>query len=118
MARSSPAAQSHNHIVLVVEDNVLVRIALADALRRQGLDIIQAANAGEVLRVLSRCAHIELVLTDIELENSSMDGLELATTSTKAIQTFASRGSGPSSSPMKRSPSSQSPIRCVQSLIA
>jgi two-component system, response regulator PdtaR len=80
MALPSLAARPRNSTVLVVEDDVLVRITLADALRRQGLDTIEAASAGEALRVLSRCGHVDLLLTDVELQNSYMDGLALATT--------------------------------------
>jgi CheY-like chemotaxis protein len=61
MALPSLAARPHNSTVLVVEDDVLVRITLADALRRQGLDTIEAASAGEALRVLSRCGHVDLL---------------------------------------------------------
>jgi CheY-like chemotaxis protein len=75
-ARSRP----DNHTVLIVEDEPLVRIMLAEALRGGGLDVIEAASAGEALRVLSRfsrCGQVDLILTDVELGRSCMDGLSL-----------------------------------------
>jgi two-component system, response regulator PdtaR len=56
-----------------------LRISLADVLRHHGFNVIEAANADEALRLLRRSPHVDLILTDIELERSSMDGLALAT---------------------------------------
>jgi two-component system, response regulator PdtaR len=80
MAQAPFTPRPDNHTVLVVEDEPLVRIMLAEALRGGGLDIIEAASAGEALRVLNRCGQVDLILTDVELGRFCMDGLSLVST--------------------------------------
>jgi DNA-binding NtrC family response regulator len=63
--------------VLVVEDEVLIRMTLAAVLRDEGFDVIEACDADEALVVLAT-APIDLLLTDVRMEGS-MDGLHLAT---------------------------------------
>jgi len=63
--------------VLVVEDEVLIRLAVADALRSAGLDVIEAATGDEALAVLGSSATVDLVFTDIQMPGST-DGLALA----------------------------------------
>lgn len=63
--------------VLVVEDEVLIRLMVADALRAQGITVIEASNADEALRVLQSALPIQLLLTDIHMP-SALDGLALA----------------------------------------
>jgi CheY-like chemotaxis protein len=53
--------------VLVVEDEVLVRLMVGEALREQGFAVIEAASADEALMVLASATHIDLVLTDIQM---------------------------------------------------
>jgi CheY-like chemotaxis protein len=64
--------------VLVVEDVVLVRMLLANLLRERGFEIIEAATADEAVRVLEAGFPVRVVLTDIYMPGSSMDGLALA----------------------------------------
>lgn len=63
--------------VLVVEDEVLIRLMIADALRAQGLNVIEASNGDEAMRVLQSALPVALLLTDIRMA-SEMDGLALA----------------------------------------
>lgn len=63
--------------VLVVEDEVLVRLTLADALRDHGYGVIEAANADEAITVLHSYAHVDLVFTDIRMPGE-VDGIGLA----------------------------------------
>src|SRR5436305_220168 len=64
--------------VLVVEDEVLVRMAVAQQLRECGYRVIEAADADEALTVLEHGgASIHVVLTDVEMPGS-MDGFSLA----------------------------------------
>jgi two-component system, response regulator PdtaR len=63
--------------ILLVEDEVLVRIALADELRDMGLPVIEVSNADEALRVLQAAVPIGLVLTDVHMPGT-LDGLGLA----------------------------------------
>jgi CheY-like chemotaxis protein len=70
------AAEDHETI-LVVEDEVLLRIILADELRAQGYAVIEATNASEAISVLQSSMRIDLVLTDIRMPGD-LDGLGLA----------------------------------------
>ena len=71
---SKPAIQT----ILVVEDEVFVRMVISDYLRSCGYKVVEAANADEALVVLQ---HIEItvdvVFSDIEMPGS-MGGFELA----------------------------------------
>ena|ERR1019366_2320814 len=64
-------------IVLVVDDEALLRANVAEILTVGGYAILQAANADEALRILDRRGDdISLVFTDVVMPGS-MDGLEL-----------------------------------------
>ena len=62
--------------ILVVEDEVLIRISVSDFLRNEGFTVIEAGNAREALSVLRAHADIALVLTDINM-SGAMEGLDL-----------------------------------------
>jgi CheY-like chemotaxis protein len=62
--------------VLLVEDEPLVRMLLADELRQAGLTVVEAGGAREALTVLA-VDSVDLVVTDIQMPGG-MDGLELA----------------------------------------
>ena len=64
------------HIILVVEDEVLTRVAIAEELRGQGLAVREAANADEAIAILETDSPIDLVFTDMQMPGS-MDGIAL-----------------------------------------
>jgi CheY-like chemotaxis protein len=64
-------------VVLVVEDEPLVRAAAVDIVERAGFVAIQAGSADEAISILESRGDIRLVFTDIEMPGS-MDGLRLA----------------------------------------
>lgn len=65
--------------VLLVEDEVLVRMSISRQLRDCGYAVIEAANADEALVVLQHGEiKVDIVLTDIEMPGS-MDGFALST---------------------------------------
>ena len=71
----TPQAQE---TVLVVEDDVLVRMAISQYLRDCGYKVIEAANADEAMTVLSHQEPvIDIVFTDIEMPGTR-DGSGLA----------------------------------------
>jgi two-component system, response regulator PdtaR len=72
-----PALEENKATVLVVEDEILIRLMVADALRAQGINVIEASNGDEALRVLQSSVPVELLLTDIRMP-SALDGLALA----------------------------------------
>ena len=63
--------------VLVVEDEVLIRLYLSEEIRAAGFTVIEAASADEAFEVLKSRNDIDLVLTDIRMPGT-MDGLQLA----------------------------------------
>ena len=63
--------------VLVVEDEVLIRLSIADELLEHGFEVFEAGGADDAISILERHQHIQLVFTDIDMPGS-MDGLRLA----------------------------------------
>jgi CheY-like chemotaxis protein len=72
---TAPSAQRRT--ILVIEDEVLTRMLVADELRSCGFTVVEAQNADEAVAVLQSQAPVGLVFTDVQLPGS-MDGLELA----------------------------------------
>jgi CheY-like chemotaxis protein len=64
-------------VLLVVEDDFLVRLTLADSLADSGFEVLEAADAQEALALLCNRADILAMLTDINLPGGS-DGFALA----------------------------------------
>jgi CheY-like chemotaxis protein len=64
-------------VLLVVEDEVLTRFLVAEALRAAGFAVIEAANADEALEVLATATPVDVLITDVEMPGS-IDGLGLA----------------------------------------
>src|SRR5262249_3795334 len=62
--------------ILLVEDEVLVRMSLADQLRRAGYTVFEASSADEALDLLHSNG-VQLVLSDIRMPGR-MNGVELA----------------------------------------
>jgi CheY-like chemotaxis protein len=69
-------SETKRPVVLVVEDEFLIRMDAVDMVRAAGFDVIEAENADEVLILESRL-DITVVFTDIQMPGS-MDGLKLA----------------------------------------
>jgi DNA-binding NtrC family response regulator len=72
-----PEFEQDQMTVLVVEDEVLIRLMIADALRSAGLAVIEASNGDEAMRVLQSALPVHLLVTDIRMA-SELDGLALA----------------------------------------
>ena len=64
-------------VVLVVDDEVLVRTVAVDMVEQAGFEVIEASNADEAIRILESRQDIRAVFTDIQMPGS-MDGLRLA----------------------------------------
>lgn len=63
--------------VLVVEDEPLVRMDVADRLVEDGFDVHEASNADEAIRLLETYPEIRILFTDIDMPGT-MDGLKLS----------------------------------------
>jgi CheY-like chemotaxis protein len=64
-------------IVLVVEDEPLLRMAAVDLVEEAGLQALEASNADAAILLLETRSDIRIVFTDIDMPGS-MDGIKLA----------------------------------------
>lgn len=64
-------------VILVVEDDRLVQLELADWLGELGLTVLTADNADTAMALLNDHSDIQILLTDIQMPGS-MNGIRLA----------------------------------------
>jgi two-component system, response regulator PdtaR len=64
-------------VLLIVEDEVLVRMLAVEIAEEAGYSVLEVTEADEAIRVLQKRPDIRVVLTDIDMPGS-LDGLELA----------------------------------------
>jgi CheY-like chemotaxis protein len=64
-------------VVLVVEDEFLIRMDAVDMIAGVGFEVVEAANADQAIEILQTRRDITAVFTDIQMPGS-MDGLKLA----------------------------------------
>ena len=64
-------------VVLIVEDDFLLRMDAAEMIKAAGFEVIEAGNADQAIEVLEARPDITVVFTDIQMPGS-MDGLKLA----------------------------------------
>jgi CheY-like chemotaxis protein len=72
-----PADDETMQTVLVVEDEVVVRLMIADYLRECGFKVVEASSADEALTVLKSGISVDLVFSDVQMPGA-MDGFGLA----------------------------------------
>lgn len=69
-----------NHIqrtILVVDDEPLIRLNLADFFADEGFQVFEAEDAPTAIAILESNSSIQVVLTDVQMPGS-MDGVKLA----------------------------------------
>ena len=64
-------------VVLIVEDDFLIRMHAAEMIADAGFDVVEAASADDAIVILEDRLDITVVFTDIQMPGS-MDGLKLA----------------------------------------
>ena len=64
-------------VILVVEDEPLVRLFPTDFLDEAGFKVFEAVNGDEALTILQARPDVQVIISDIEMPGS-MNGLELA----------------------------------------
>jgi DNA-binding response OmpR family regulator len=78
MATNQGRSAKAGETVLVVEDDILLRLSIAAYLRDCGYRVIEAADADEALVVLKRPdLEVDILFSDVEMPGS-MDGFGLA----------------------------------------
>jgi CheY-like chemotaxis protein len=65
-------------VVLVVDDEPLLRMVAADYLTDAGFEVVEAGSADEAMRVLEERQDISVLFSDIQMPGT-MDGVSLAT---------------------------------------
>jgi two-component system, response regulator PdtaR len=61
--------------ILVIGDEILMRVMVAEALQAEGYTVIEAVNAAEALTVLRSRLHVDLVLADLRMPGSDCAAL-------------------------------------------
>jgi CheY-like chemotaxis protein len=69
--------QSIKSVILIVEDEVVVRMVAAKVAKNCGFEVLEASTADEAIDILEARSDIRLVFTDVNMPGS-MDGLQLA----------------------------------------
>jgi CheY-like chemotaxis protein len=69
--------ESGRPVVLIVEDEFLLRIDAIDMIAAAGFEVVEAGNADEAIVILESRRDITVVFTDVQMPGS-MDGLKLA----------------------------------------
>ena len=65
-------------VVLLVEDEALVRLTLGEMLEDSGFRVLSVVSPEEALEVLGHVPNIRALVTDVELAPGAMNGFELA----------------------------------------
>jgi two-component system, response regulator PdtaR len=75
-AMASHEEATRQSAILVVEDEILIRSAVAEFLRDAGYKVIEAASAAEAVAIFTSRTQIDLVFSDINMPGT-MDGVGL-----------------------------------------
>lgn len=76
-AHNVPHGEAARRTILLVEDEFLIRMAAADALRESGFVVMEAASAEEALALVASGLQPDALFTDIRM-GGLRDGLDLA----------------------------------------
>ena len=72
------AAGGKRKLVLIVEDDALLRMDAMQMIEEAGFDVLEAANADDAISILEARADIDVIFTDVDMPDGSMNGLKLA----------------------------------------
>lgn len=64
-------------LILVVEDELLVRMMAVDMFEAAGFKVLEASTGAKALKLLDECGDLSALFTDVELANG-IDGFHLA----------------------------------------
>jgi CheY-like chemotaxis protein len=70
-------SDSSKGVVLLVEDEPLVRLVTADILMETGFRVVEAANVEEALTILRASVPVDVLLSDVEMP-PGLNGYDLA----------------------------------------
>ena len=69
--------QYKSAVILVVEDEILIRMDVVDHLAAQGYTLLEAQTGQQALETIAHEAHVDIVFTDVDIPGG-IDGLTLA----------------------------------------
>ena len=69
--------QSFSAVILVVEDEILIRMDVVDQLEAQGYTLLEAESGKQALEIIVREDRVDIVFTDVDMPGD-IDGLALA----------------------------------------
>src|SRR6201985_1847277 len=70
-------SETKRAVILIVEDDLLIRMNALEMIEEAGFEVVEAASADEAIAILERRLDITVVFTDIQMPGT-MDGLKLA----------------------------------------
>jgi CheY-like chemotaxis protein len=76
-AHAGDMTANRKAVILIVEDNAVIRMGAADLVVHAGYEALEASNAEEAIRLLEARTDIVLVFTDVGMPGT-MDGVKLA----------------------------------------
>ena len=65
-----------SNTILVVEDELLIRLMIVEALREAGFEVVEASTADEALTIIKSGTPVHLVFSDVRMPGR-MDGIAL-----------------------------------------
>ncbi len=77
MPETTQSQRSRMTVILLVEDEALVRMVNADILMDAGYNVIDAANASDALELLDARPDVRLMVTDVRMPGE-LDGYGLS----------------------------------------
>jgi CheY-like chemotaxis protein len=76
LEEGAPSPATSQPYILVVEDELFIRMFITDALRDEGYNVIEAFNADEAVDILMAGKAVDLVFSDVRMPGS-LDGIGL-----------------------------------------
>jgi DNA-binding NtrC family response regulator len=76
-AEVQPEPLERPRVVVIAEDEILIRWALAEELRAFGWNIIEVATADDAIEILHTRIEVDMVITDVNMPGTA-NGFELA----------------------------------------
>lgn len=73
---NSAAGSHHAPVILLVEDEILIRLSSAEYLREEGYTVLEASDAVEALVLFASDHPLDLVITDVRMPGE-LDGVKL-----------------------------------------
>jgi DNA-binding NtrC family response regulator len=76
-SETAPEGEIDSLTVLVAEDEVLLRMVMADHLRSSGFVVLECASGEEARKVMEAASRVDVVISDVHMKTPT-EGLELA----------------------------------------